>query len=109
MAKRYHDSDRPHTKETKSGKIGHFKEADYHMRDYYSGMEARRRMEMQDAGMINEDHRAIANLPQDVKITPYPKTGPYLPEGLDDTIRGVDHQMDYDDSQAKRHFYPKKV
>jgi hypothetical protein len=101
MAKRHHES--------KSGKIGNFKEAHYSERDYYSGMEARRRMEMEDAGMIKEDHRAIANLPQEVMIKPYPHTGPYMPEGLDDTIKGVDHQMDYDDSQAKRHFYPKKV
>lgn len=86
------------------GVIGHFKN-----RDYYAGMDTRRRQEMEDAGMIHEDHRAIANLPQEVMIKPYPKTGPYLPEGLDDTINGVDRQMDFDDSQRARHFYPKKV
>lgn len=107
MAKRHHESSKHHS--GKSGLIGNFKEAQLDTRDYYSGMEARRRMEMEDAGMIKEDHRAIANLPQEVMIKPYPKTGPYLPEGLDDTIRGVDKQMDYDDSQAKKSFYPKKV
>lgn len=75
----------------------------------YAGAEPRRRQEMYDAGMIHEDHRAIANLPQQVMIKPYPMTGPYLPEGLDDTIRGIDHQMDYDDSQRAKHFFPKKV
>jgi len=76
---------------------------------FYAGSEPRRRQEMQDAGMIYEDHNAIANLPQQVMIKEYPKTGPYMPEGLEDSIVGVDHQMDYDDSQRKEHFYPKKV
>jgi hypothetical protein len=96
MAKRHHES--------RSGLIGHFR---HHER--YAGMEQRRAMEREDAGMIQEDHRAIANLPQEVKITPYPRVGPMMPEGLDDTIRGVDHQMGYDDAQVKKHFYPKKV
>ena len=76
---------------------------------YYEGMDSRRRQEMEDAGMIHEDHRAIANLPQEVKISAYPKTGPYIPEMLDDTIRGIDKQMDGDDSQRRKGFNPKKV
>jgi hypothetical protein len=117
MAKRHHSSRRSegaghhremHNDERRTqqdrGVIGNFK---HH--DYYAGQESRRRMEMEDAGMIHEDHRAIANMPQEVMIKPYPRTGPYLPEGIDDTIRGVDHQMDYDDSQRARNFYPKKV
>ena len=76
---------------------------------YYEGMDARRRQEMEDSGMIHEDHRAIANLPQEVKIAPYPKTGPYIPEVLDDNISGVDMQMDGDDKKRREHFKPKKV
>lgn len=76
--------------------------------EFYAGMEPRRRQELEDAGMIREDHSQIANLPQNVMMTPYPHTGPYLPEGLDDTIRGVDHQMDFDDGKRREHFYPKK-
>lgn len=76
---------------------------------FYAGSEPRRRQEMQDAGMIFEDSRAIANLPQEVMFKEYPKTGPYLPEGLEDSIRGVDHQMDYDDKKRAEHWYPKKV
>lgn len=78
-------------------------------RGAYEGYKGRRHQEMMDAGMIHEDHREIANLPQQVMIKPYPMTGPYLPEDLDDTIRGVDRQMDYDDSQKMMHFFPKKV
>lgn len=77
--------------------------------EHYAGMEPRRRREMEDAGMIQEDHRAISNLPQNVMIKPYEMTGPYLPEELNDDIRAVDGQMDLDDSQRRRGFFPKKV
>lgn len=76
---------------------------------YYAGESARRTQEMQDGGMIHADMNAIANLPQNVMIKPYPKAGPYMPEGLDDTIAGVDRQMDYDDSKRAATMYPKKV
>lgn len=77
--------------------------------EQYAGMEPRRRQELEDASMIHEDHMAIANLPQNVMIKPYPRTGPYMPEMLEDTISGVDAQMDYDDKQRRSHMYPKKV
>ena len=76
---------------------------------YYSGELARRTQEMQDAGMIREDRSAIANLPQSVMMKPYPRPGNYLPEDLDDTIRGIDSQMNLDNSQRSRNFMPKKV
>lgn len=79
------------------------------MNEFYAGMNPRRRQELEDAGMINEDQSQIANLPQEVMMKPYPMTGPYMPEGLEDTIKGVDDQMDYDDSQRRAHWYPKKV
>lgn len=78
-------------------------------RGHYEGRDSRRHQEMRDAGMIHEDHREIANLPQDWMIKPYPMTGPYTPEDLDDTIRGVDRQMNYDNEKKMSHFYPKKV
>ena len=77
--------------------------------EFYAGSEPRKRQEMQDSGMIRENPNAIANLPQEVMIKAYPVTGPYMPEGLEDSIRGVDHQMDYGDSQRRAHWYPKKV
>lgn len=102
-AKRYHQSKSDRIAESRGMK-------EWSPRDgYYAGMDARRRQEMEDAGMIHEDHRAIANLPQDVMIKPYPMTGPYIPEVLDDTIRGVDKQMDMDDNKRREHFVPKKV
>lgn len=77
--------------------------------ELYSGMPTSMRSELEDSAMIREDHRAIANLPQEVMIKPYPMVGPYLPEVLNDDVSGVDAQMGYDDDQRRRHFYPKKV
>lgn len=77
--------------------------------EYYAGEKSRRKMEMHDAGMIREDHSAVANLPQNVIMRPYPKNGNYLPENLDDTLRGIDAQINLDDSQRRRNFMPKKV
>ena len=112
MAKRYHNSKRGHNPDQFNDEYKHDKGRggfifDEHA-EPYAGMNARRTQEMQDAGMIHEDMNAIANLPQDVKIKPYPKSGPYMPEGLNDDISGVDRQMNYDDSQRRAHFYPKK-
>jgi hypothetical protein len=85
----------------------------HHMEDHtghYEGHHKRRMQEMKDAGMIHEDHSAIANLPQNVMIKPYPMVGAYMDEGLDDTIRGVDHQMDtLDGAKGRSHLMPKKV
>ncbi len=78
-------------------------------REHYAGMEPRRRQEMEDAGMIHEDHSAIANMPQNVMIKAYPDAESYLPENLDDTIHGVDRQINMDDNKRKEHFAPKKV
>ena len=79
MAKRYHDSD------------------------------GKRSMEMEAAGMIRENHGAIANLPQEVMIKPYPMTGPYMDETYNDTIQGIDKQMDGDDSKRRAHAKPRKA
>lgn len=75
----------------------------------YEGSHGRRKQEMHDAGMIQEDHNAIANLPQEVMIKHYSEPYEYMPEDLDDTIRGIDRQIEYDDSKRRAHFKPKKV
>ena len=119
MAKRHHESRKEARRDEHMGmeryERGPVMRHDSHLRNereygYYEGPEARRTQEMEDGGMIREDRSAIANLPQDVKIKPYPMTGPYMPEGLDDTISGVDHQMSaLDDSKRRAHNVPKKV
>lgn len=75
----------------------------------YEGMDSRRRQEMLDAGMIREDHSAMANMPQNVIMRAYPDPMEYTPENLDDTIRGIDRQKGMDYGKMKSHLVPKKV
>ncbi len=96
MAKRHHMSEHEHRGHKIRG--GH-----------YEGMDPRRRQEMEDAGMINEDHSAIANMPQGVIMREYPRENDYTPENLDDTIHGIDRQKSMDYDHMKRHLKPKKV
>lgn len=76
---------------------------------YYDGMDERRAQEHHDAHMIDEDHNAMANLPQQPIMKYYAKPHGYTPEVLDDTISGVDGQIDLDNRQKMHHFKPKKV
>ena len=74
----------------------------------YEGMEGRRTQEMQDGGMIREDRSKVANLPQEVMMKPWPVEGGYMPEKLDDTIRGIDEQKSADNSKRAQHNKPHK-
>lgn len=103
----HHKDPRPHHRghhEDRDGQYSHHAVSD----GQYAGFEDRRRQEMRDAGMIHEDHSAIANLPQHVMIKPYGMERDYLPEVLDDTIRGIEEQMGADNGQRKKHFRPHK-
>lgn len=84
------------------------KKRHHHMGGHYEGHQGRRHQEMMDAGMIHEDHSAIANMPQGVMIKDWPKGGSYMPENLDDTIKSVDRQMGEDGSKRSRHERPHK-
>ena len=95
MAKRHHSDERAAYR--KHASEGH-----------YAGAEPRRRQELEDAGMIHEDHSAIANLPQEVMFKMYPKAGYAMPEDIDDRLSGIDRQMDKDDSKRKQHEMPHK-
>ncbi len=68
----------------------------------YEGMSGKRTQEMQDAGMIRENPSAIANLPQEVMIKPWPDGGSYLPENLNDDISGINAQKNADSPVSKR-------
>lgn len=81
----------------------------YHNDGHYEGPESRRSQEMQDAGMIRENPSAIANLPQEVMIKPWPSAGSYMPQELDDTIAGINKQVNLDDNKRNAHLVPKKV
>ena len=73
---------------------------------YYAGVDSRRRQEREDGGMISEDRNAIANLPQGVIMREYPKDGYAQYPHLDDTYKGIDHQINRDSGKKKT--YPEK-
>ena len=75
----------------------------------YEGLDPARRMEYKDAAMIKEDRNAPANLPQNVILKYFPKSNCYMPEVLDDSLGGVDKQIDLDVNAVRRGFAPKKV
>jgi hypothetical protein len=52
-------------------------------------------------GMISEDHSAFANLPQNVIMKSYPEIVYGMRQQLDDTITGIDQQMN-DDARKGR-------
>lgn len=74
----------------------------------YEGPEERRKQEMRDAGMITEDKNAIANMPQDVRYHDWPGNYRNFDADIDDTIKGINKQMDMDDNVAKKYNVPKK-
>lgn len=109
---RHHSSKRSHYElgEPKGGRIErHDKMHEEVGPEYYSGAAARHMQERKDMGMIHENHQAIANLPQEVMIKPWPMSPGYLPEVLDDGISGIDRQLAFDNSEKMGGFYPKKI
>jgi hypothetical protein len=102
MAKRYHH-------EKKDGMHHKDKMMMHNEREgYYEGPSSRLHQESVDGSMIREDRAAVANLPQGVMIKPYPMNRGYMPDGLDDTIRGIDSQIDMDDRKREEDFSPHK-
>ena len=75
----------------------------------YSDADATARMQYHDSMMISEDRSAVANLPQQVIMKNWADHEAYLPDILDDTIVGVDKQINYDNKKRSEHFVPKKV
>ena len=74
----------------------------------YEGLNRARDMERSDFSMINEDRSAIANLPQQVMYKEWPKARHYHDYGLDDTIKGIDRQLDKDNAKMESHLQPEK-
>jgi len=69
----------------------------------YTGLDSRRYQEKKDAGMISEDHNAIANMPQGVIMRAYPNAYGDNPfPQINDTISGVDRQMSQDKAGMKK-------
>ena len=58
--------------------------------------------------MVKNNDREVADMPQDVHYKPWPKGGEYFDPYLDDTITGIDKQMDEDGMKMKKHLNPLK-
>lgn len=77
-------------------------------REYYAGHAGRMRQEHEDGDMLHDDRSALANMPQHIIMKEYPMSYGYLPEKLDDSIRGVDELIGKNDSKRNQHLKPKK-
>jgi len=53
---------------------------------FYGGIDPRRRQELSDGGMIEEDPKAMANLPRMARHMEYPSAGYYTTPYIDDTV-----------------------
>lgn len=59
------------------------------------------------AGMLHEDKSAPSSCPREVMMTEYPAVD-YLYQPIDDTMYGIDHQMDTSVKDVRRHMAKKK-
>jgi len=51
---------------------------------------------MKPSGMIDEDHKAMANMPQNVVMKAYPKSPMGDLDGYKDNIQGIDERLRHD-------------
>jgi hypothetical protein len=65
--------------------------------EFYAGIDPRRKKEVADAGMIQEDHRQVANLSDRFIHCEFPKAPYYHSQYLADTINGFDQMRDDDE------------
>lgn len=93
MPKKYYQNRKDRRDESRG-----MKRYEERMHDSYRRVTGEDRM-----GMISEDHNDVANLPQEVVYRPYPK----MPLGndyyLDDTIVGVDDNLEDSKRTIDRH------
>ena len=79
------------------------------MRGSYEDRDDIRRIEREDASMVPSGNGAHANMPSELVMKSYGEDDSYLPEGLDDTIKGISAQKNLDNSKKKAHLAPKKI
>ena len=70
--------------------------------------ESEYRQEEKEAGMIENDHKAFANLPREVMFKEYPPCPAYMDREMEDNIKGIDKQQSSDNSKRKSGFGPHK-
>ena len=106
MAKRHHSS-KHRSGMHRSGRL--MREEDMGTM-YRKTQTPKERWEKNDYSMLTEDHSAMANMPQGVKMTYFAHdTGHYLPLAYDDTLGGIDRQEREDNSQKMKFLKPRKA
>lgn len=76
----------------------------------YEGIEERRKQEREDSSLFGSSQSEyMANMPTKVIFKEVSKPYSALDSNLDDTMKGVDRQIETDHSDARRHMKPKKV
>jgi hypothetical protein len=83
--------------------------SEHKMEGHYEDHAHRRAMEAADGAMVPSGAGKFANMPSEVVHIAYPDAHSFLPEHLDDSIRGIDHQIDADNSKKMAKLQPKKV
>lgn len=68
----------------------------------YEGFHGRKSLESADFSMFGESKSSFANMPQELVLKAFPKGGSYSDYGIDDTVRGINKQMNDDGSAMKR-------
>jgi len=111
MVKKYHQTrkDREHESEgmkKREGKYHQTRKDREHESEGMKKREGKYRMDEGYMGMISEDHSAPANLPQEVVHKYYRKERSLDMYELEDSIEGVDHQIN--ESIRKLEEYPSK-
>lgn len=74
--------------------------------EFYAGLDPRRRQEVADSGMIQEDHTQMANLPRQARHMEYPKAVYYTTPYIDDSLRGTTDRPDDNGYSMKRFLNP---
>jgi len=70
--------------------------------EFYAGLDPRRRQEVADSGMIQEDHTQMANLPRMARHFEYPRSEYYSTPYVPDMLRGTSDESDDDGYTMKR-------
>lgn len=74
--------------------------------EFYAGVDPRRRQELADGGMIREDLKGMANLPRQAIHCEFPQAPFYSSNYIDATERGVDEELDDNNSSMARYLNP---
>ena len=75
----------------------------------YEDRDSVRRQEHKDASMVPNGNGAHAGMPTEVVMKAYADDNSYLPENLDDTIKGIAAQKSLDNGKKRAHLAPKKI